>query len=110
MTREEWIASLHGGKRYFGGCMYRTKAISELGGWEKPYKAISDYQMYLKILHRGENIRIIEENLTHTRVHGNNMSLLTPKQAMELPWLYHAARKPFYRKLMKVVICTPFYE
>jgi hypothetical protein len=110
MTREEWIASLHGGNRYFGAGMYRTKVISEVGGWEKKYKAISDYQMYLKILHRGDNIRIIEELLTHTRVHGKNASLLTPQQAHELPWLYHAARKPFYRKLMKVVIATPFYE
>lgn len=110
MPREEWIASLHGGNRYFGAGIYRTKALSEVGGWEKKYKVISDYQMYLKILHRGDNIRIIEEPLTHTRVHGKNNSMLNPKQAEELPWLYHAARKPFYRKLMKVVIATPFYE
>jgi len=110
MAHGEWIAAMHGGNRYFGAGMYRTKAISELGGWEKQYQAISDYQMYVKLLHRGENFRIIEEPLTHTRVHGKNMSLLNPKQAQELPWLYHAARKPYYRKLMKVVIATPFYE
>ena len=90
--------------------MYRTKVISELGGWEKQYKVISDYQMYLKLLQR-ENIGIVEEKLTHTRVHaGQNSFLTTPERQKELPWLYHEARKPFYRKHMKVIIATPFYE
>jgi hypothetical protein len=66
--------------------------------------------MYLKLLQR-ENIRIIEEPLTHTRCHDKNYSLLAdPKRQEELPWLYHNARKPFYRQLMKVIIATPFYE
>lgn len=108
-TREEWLAKLHSGNIYFGAGMYRTYAISEVGGWEKDYKVISDYQMYLKLLQR-ETIRIVEENLTHTRCHGKNKSLLGEKEAKELPWLYHAARKPFYRKHMKVIIATPFYE
>jgi hypothetical protein len=94
--------------------MYRTKTITEVGGWEKEYKVISDYQMYLKILQRG-NIAVVEENLTHTRVHSvddpnPNASVLNQERAKELPWLYHAARKPFYRQLMKLIICTPFYE
>jgi glycosyltransferase involved in cell wall biosynthesis len=108
-SREEWLAVLHGGNQYFGAGMYRTYAISQVGGWEKQYKVISDYQMYLKLLQR-ENIKVIEEPLTHTRIHGKNDSLLDKKRAAELPWLYAAARKRFYRKLMKVVIATPFYE
>lgn len=108
-TREQWLAELHAGNHYFGAGMYRTYAISEVGGWEKQFKVISDYQMYLKLLQR-ENIRIVEEPLTHTRVHGKNASLLDSQSYKELPWLYHAARKPFYRKMMKVMIATPFYE
>ena len=108
-TREAWLAELHAGNQYFGAGMYRTKALWEIGGWEKEYKVISDYQVYLKLLQR-ENIRVIEEPLTHTRIHGKNDSLLDTARARELPWLYHAARKRFYRKLMKVIIATPFYE
>ena len=81
----------------------------EVGCWEKEYKVISDYQMYLKLLQR-ENFRIIEAPLTHTRVHGSNNSLLDKKRAEELPWLYNAVKKPFYRQRMRVVIATPFYE
>ena len=118
-TREDWLASLYGGNQYFGVGMYRTKAVSEVGGWEKQYKVISDYQMYLKLLTR-ENIAIIEEPLTHTRVHGENYSMLrhavegdVAKKGWtqeELATLYHNARKPFYRPMMKVIIATPFYE
>ncbi len=108
-SREEFLAVLHGGNVYFGVGMYRTKAISDVGGWEKQYKVIADYQMYLKMLQR-ETIKVIEEPLTHSRVDGKNHSLLDAKRAKELPWLYHAAKKPYYRQLMRVIIATPFYE
>ena len=115
-SREEWLTVLHGGNHYFGAGMYRTYAISEVGGWEKQYKVIADYQMYLKLLQR-ENIGIVEEPLTHTRIHNiekvsekTNDSVLNTERQKELPWLYHAARKPFYRQYMKLIICTPFYE
>jgi glycosyltransferase involved in cell wall biosynthesis len=108
-SREQLLMTLHGGNVYFGAGMYRTRAVSDVGGWEKQYKVIADYQMYLKLLQR-ERIQVIEEPLTHTRVHGKNASLLDPAKAKELPWLYHAAKKPYYRQLMRVVIATPFYE
>lgn len=107
--QHEWMLALHGGNHYFGAGMYRTYAISEVGGWEKKYKVIADYQMYLKLLQR-ENIFIVEEPLTVTRVHKDMHSLLDGKRAAELPWLYHEARKAFYPRLMKVMIATPFYE
>ena len=108
-TREEWMKELRAGNHYFGSGMYRTHVISEVGGWEKQYKVIADYQMYLKMLAR-ENIGIVEEELTHTRIHELNDSKLTLERHRELPWLYHAAKKPFYNRLMRVVIATPFYE
>jgi len=109
-SREEWMMELRGGNHYFGSGMYRTHVISEVGGWEKKYKVISDYQMYLKLIAR-ENIGIVEEPLTHTRIHENNDSKIKGEERQkELPWLYHEARKPFYNQLMRVVICTPFYE
>lgn len=107
-TKEEWLEALRPGNHYFGSGMYRTHVISEVGGWEK-YGVITDYQMYLKLLVR-ENIGIVEEELTHTRIHGGNDSALSPERAKELPWLYHKARKNIFRQLMKVVIATPFYE
>jgi glycosyltransferase involved in cell wall biosynthesis len=82
------------GNVYFGAGMYRTKVLSEVGGWEKKYKVISDYQLYLKLIHRGENLGVVEEPLTHTRIHGKNDSLLDQKRAKELPWLYHYAKAP----------------
>ena len=108
-TREEWMKEFRAGNHYFGSGMYRTHVISEVGGWEKKYKVITDYQMYLKLIAR-ENIGIVEEELTHTRVHPLMDSKLTAERHKELPWLYFEAKKPFYNKLMKVVIATPFYE
>ena len=108
-TRVDWMRALREGNHYFGSGMYRTHVISEVGGWEKKYKVLTDYQMYLKLLAR-EDIGIVEEELTHTRIHSSNDSMLSTERAKELPFLYHEARKPFYSRLMKVVICTPFYE
>ncbi len=109
LPREAMLLRLSGGNVYFGIGMYRTKAVSDVGGWEKQYKVIADYQMYLKLLQR-EAIGIIEENLTHTRVDGKNASLLNEAKLKELPWLYHAAKKPYFKPMQRVVIATPFYE
>ena len=109
LSREEMLVELHPGNRYHGPGMYRTKVLSDVGGWEKQYKVIADYQMYLKLLQR-EAYCVIEEVLAHSRVDGKNLSLLDSERAKELPWLYHEARKPYYRQLMRVVIATPFYE
>ncbi len=100
LPREEQLATLHGGNKYHGVGMYRTKVISDVGGWEKQYKVIADYQMYLKILQRN-TYHVIEEVLTHSRVDGKNLSLLDPERAAELPHLYHAAKKPYFRQMMK---------
>jgi len=108
-TREEWLTVLHGGNVYFGTGMYRTRVVSDVGGWNKEHKVIADYDMYLKLLQR-ENIRIIEEPLSHFRIHGKNHSLLDADRAKELPGLYHNVKKQYYRQQMKVIIATPFYE
>ena len=111
-TREEWLAALYPGNHYFGVGMYRTSAISDVGGWKKEMGVISDYEVYLAVLQR-ENIHIVEELLTHTRLHDKNYSIIKgdkTKVAEDLAQLYHNARKPYYRPMMKVVIATPFYE
>ena len=109
-TREEWLAHLHPGNHYFGAGIYRTKMLSDLGGWKKEFKVIDDYEIYLNILQR-ENIGIVEEPLTLTRITGQNKSIGMAKEAAEeLPWLYHKAKKSYFRQLMRVVIATPFYE
>lgn len=108
-TREEWLDALYPGNHYFGVGMYRVEAISDLGGWKKQAEVISDYEMYLALLTR-ENIAIVEEPLTHTRVHESNYSRLPPERARKLPKLYARARKPYYIPRMRVVIATPFYE
>jgi glycosyltransferase involved in cell wall biosynthesis len=110
-SREDWLDALRPGNHYFGAGMYRTYAIREVGGWKTEMGVISDYEMYVNLLQR-EPIGVVEENLTHTRLHGENSSItkFDNKQMEKLPLLYHAARKPYYRPLMKVVIATPFYE
>ncbi len=105
----EWLERLRLGNVYFGIGMYRTSALREVGGWDASHGVISDYEMYLKLLPR-YNCKIIEEPLTHTRIHGKNQSLLDNEQARNLKRQYYNAQKPYYRPLPKVIIATPFYE
>jgi glycosyltransferase involved in cell wall biosynthesis len=107
-TREQWIHQMYYGNVYFGVGMYRTKVIKEVGGWGD-HGVLTDYEMYLKLLMR-ENIKIIEQNLTHTRIHGENKSLLKPEEARKLKQRYHDAKVPYYQPRMKVILATPFYE
>ena len=109
MTREEWQARLRLGNIYFGMGMYRTSALREVGGWDPSHGVISDYEMYLKLLPR-YIFKIIEENLTHTRIHGENQSLLSPEEGKKLRKRYFDAQKKYYQPRPRVVIATPFYE
>ena len=106
-SREEWLARLYLGNVYFGVGMLRTKALRDLGGWKPEYKWIADYEMYLALLQRGP-IYIIEEDLTHTRIHGSNMSSHVPQK--ELMELYAKIKARYYQPKRKVMISTPFYE
>ena len=106
--REQWLHHMYYGNVYFGVGMYRTKTLKQVGGWGE-HGVLTDYEMYLKLLQR-ENIKIIEEPLTHTRIHGENKSLLKPEEAKKLRQRYHDARIPYYQPRLKVVIATPFYE
>lgn len=114
-TREEWLARLYYGNVYFGVGLYRTMAISDVGGWKQKYNVIGDYELYLALLQR-ENIHIIEENLTHTRIHSKNRSVVMhnkgapPEWAVKLPQTYVEARRDYYIPRQKVMIATPFYE
>jgi glycosyltransferase involved in cell wall biosynthesis len=108
-SANDWMNLLRLGNVYFGIGMYRTSALREVGGWDPSHGVISDYEMYLKLLPR-YNCKIIEEPLTHTRIHGANQSLLNMAQAKNLKRQYYNAQKPYYRPMPKVVIATPFYE
>ncbi len=107
--RGAWMERLYYGNVYFGIGMYRTSALREVGGWDPSHGVISDYEMYLKLLPR-YNFRIIEEPLTHTRIHGGNQSLLNQEESKKLPRRYYNAQRPYYQPRPKVVIATPFYE
>jgi hypothetical protein len=52
----------------------------------------------------------VEEPLTHTRIHGKNLSLLGPDEAAKLRRRYFEAQRPYYKPVPKVIIATPFYE
>lgn len=108
-TQDQWKERLRFGNVYFGAGMFRTYAAREVQGWEPQYEVISDYQIYLKLLQR-ENIIIVEEPLTHTRITGQNQSLLNPDKAMKLKQWYHDAKKDYYPPRAKLIIATPFYE
>ena len=108
-NRETWLAQLYYGNQYFGAGMYRTQTLKDVGGWSEA-GVLSDYDMYLKLLQR-DNIHVIEENLTHTRIHDGNRSLLkTLPERQKLRQDYHDIRAHYYAPRMKVVIATPFYE
>lgn len=109
-TREQWLQVLYYGNNYFGCGMYRTQAAKDVGGWDPNVGVLGDYDMYLKLLQR-ENIHIIEENLTHTRAHDSNRSILkTRKEQQQLREHYHEIKSRYYHPRMKVIIATPFYE
>ena len=108
--REQWLAELYYGNQYFGVGMYRTSALAEVGGLDVDAGVLCDYDLYLKLLQRG-NIQIIEENLTHTRIHEGNSSIGPGKFTPE--WLrskYSEIKRRYYQPRMKVIIATPFYE
>jgi glycosyltransferase involved in cell wall biosynthesis len=107
-TRDQWLSHMYYGNVYFGVGMYRRKTILEVGGWGN-HGVLTDYEMYLKLLQR-ENIKIIEENLTHTRIHEGNKSLLNNEEAKKLRQRYFDAKQPYYQPRMKVILATPFYE
>jgi glycosyltransferase involved in cell wall biosynthesis len=108
--RDTWLQQLYYGNQYFGCGMYRTKAAQDLGGWDTTVGVLGDYDMYLKLLQR-ENIHVIEESLTHTRIHDNNRSILkTREEQQELREHYHKIRLRYWQPRMKVIIATPFYE
>lgn len=108
--REQWLQELYHGNQYFGVGMYRTTTLAEVGGLDVDAGVLCDYDLYLKILQRG-NIQIIEENLTHTRIHAGNSSIGPGKFTPQ--WLrdkYSEIKHRYYQPRMKVVIATPFYE
>ncbi len=87
--------------------MYRLKALREIGGWRQEYKCLADYAMYLELLQRGQ-IVIVEHALTHTRIHGKNMS--TNFDPLWLQKAYADIKKRFYQPRRKLIIATPFYS
>ena len=110
--RERMLAQLYYSNVYFGVGMYRTATLREVGGWDKQYGVLADYEMYLRLLQR-ENIFVIEEPLTHTRLHDKNMSNLgvnKPGEGKSLSELYKHAKRNYYAPRLKVIIATPFYE
>ena len=106
-SQDEWRARFYSGNVYFGAGMMRTKALRDLGGWKQEYGVLSDYEMYLALVHRC-NIHIIEEDLTHTRIHGGNMSM--NNDPVWLSKTYAKIRKRYYIPRRKLIIATPFYE
>jgi glycosyltransferase involved in cell wall biosynthesis len=109
-TQEQWLQRLYYGNVYFGVGMYRTSALKQLGGLDTEAGVLTDYDLYLKLLQRN-NIKIIEENLTHTRIWEGNASVGPGK--LDGQWLkekYAELKKRYYRPRMKCIICTPFYE
>jgi glycosyltransferase involved in cell wall biosynthesis len=109
-TREKWLEDLYYGNNYFGVGMIRTAVFKDLGGLDVDAGVLCDYDLYLRLLQR-ENVKIIEENLTHTRIHDGNASVGPGK--IDRFWLrnkYHELKSRYYSPRMKVIIATPFYE
>jgi glycosyltransferase involved in cell wall biosynthesis len=106
-TRDEWLARLWHGNVYFGAGMIRTRALRQIGGWKQEYGCLADYEMYLALLQRAQ-IYVIEEALTHTRIHDKNMS-----GNIDARWLadtYARIKARYYQPRRKLIIATPFYN
>lgn len=106
-TREQWLNRLYYGNVYFGGGVYRTTSLTGVGGLKEDW-VLTDYDLYIRLLQR-ENIRIVEEPLTHTRLHKSNASVGNVDQK-RLREKYHEIKCRYYKPRMKVIIATPFYE
>ena len=109
MDQNQWAATFYQGNVYFGIGLYRTSAVREVGGWSPQFRYLSDYEMYLKLLPR-YNFRIVEEALTHTRIHAQSQSQLPPEESRLLKKRYFTAQRPYYQPRPKIIIATPFYE
>jgi glycosyltransferase involved in cell wall biosynthesis len=114
--RDQWLQVLQYGNHYFGAGMYRAQALRDVGGWDDSVGCLCDYDVYLKLLQR-ENIKIIEENLTHTRSHAGQQSQLhSDDPAVRWQWgqdlrvNYHRIKSRYFPPRKKVIIATPFYE
>jgi len=108
--QQAWKDRLWHGNVYFGVGMYRTYALQEIGGFDATAGVLTDYDIYLKLLQR-ENIKIIEEPLTHTRLHEGNASIGPGKFTAQ--WLadkYYEIKSRYYAPRQKVIFATPFYE
>ena len=111
-TRERMLAQLYYSNIYFGVGTYRTETLREIGGWDRTNGVLADYEMYLRLLQR-EAIYVIEEPLTHTRLHDNNMSNMLvnkPGEGRSLTQMYKYAKRNYYAPRLKAIIATPFYE
>jgi len=108
--RDQWLQVLYYGNHYFGAGLYRAQALRDVGGWDDSVGCICDYDVYLKLLQR-ENIKIIEENLTHTRGHDGQQSILKERaDRQKLREDYHRIKSRYFAPRRKVIIATPFYE
>jgi glycosyltransferase involved in cell wall biosynthesis len=108
--RTVWLEQLKDGNHYFGVGMYRTSALRQIAGLNVDDGVLTDYDLYLRLLHR-ENIKIVEEPLTHTRIH-EGMSSFGPGKIDPI-WLkakYHEIKSRYFAPRQKVIIATPFYE
>ena len=105
-TRDQWKEQFRIGNVYFGAGMIRTDALRDIGGFRTSSGVLSDYDVYLRLIHRFD-IYVIEENLTHTRITGKNQS-----NSCDPVWLkdkYRELQSEFYPQRRKLIIATPFY-
>lgn len=107
-SQDEWKAMWREhGNVYFGAGMYLTQSLRDVGGWDSRWQVIGDFEMYLRLLQR-HNLTVIEEDLTHTRIHAAQRSGNCDQE-----WLrqaYHDIRAKYYPPRRKIVFATPFYE
>ena len=109
-TPHEWWDIFRRGNVYFGMGLYRTQAIKDVGYWRTDVWVLADYELYLRLLPR-HNFYVVEEALTHTRIHGKNQSILYgPGQQLKLSKTYYECQKSCFPPRPKIYIATPFYE
>lgn len=56
-------------------CFVRTECLREIGGWDPSLQGLEDYDVWVKLAHKGKTFYNIQEHLTYHRIHsGSNFN------------------------------------
>lgn len=76
--------------------LYQKNVINAVGGFDERYKLFEDYPMYLKLIRKGYNFKLIEQPLVKYRVSAGSVSNLVSEKYMESYTMFFKKEKIYY--------------